>query len=484
MPLEHESVLHFIDGRFVEPSAGNFLDNVDPATGQVYGRVAAGNAKDVDLALKSASKAFPGWAVLSQEERSRILLKIADLIERDLEQFARAECVDTGKPLTVARTVDIPRAIKNFRFFANLALHSSNDMHSGEGSFNYTLRKPHGVVGLISPWNLPLYLLSWKIAPALATGNTAIAKPSELTPMTANLLAGLLNEAGLPPGVLNIVHGLGPDVGHAITGHPDIKAISFTGGTATGRAIAERAAPQFKRLSLELGGKNPTIVFADADFEEAVDGCVRAAFSNQGEICLCGSRIYVEESKYDEFLEALVERVKQLKIGDPLEESTDQGALISQAHRDKVLSYINSAKEEGGTVHVGGEIPDPVSDRCRDGYFLNPAVISGLDSSCTINQEEVFGPVATVMPFSSVDDVIQQANGTPYGLAASIWTSDLRRAHHVAANIDCGIIWINCWMVRDLRTPFGGMKQSGVGREGGVDALRFFTEAKNVCVKF
>jgi aminomuconate-semialdehyde/2-hydroxymuconate-6-semialdehyde dehydrogenase len=476
---------NFIDGRHVEPASGQYLDNTEPATGKVYSQVADSDGRDVDLAVQAAVRAFPGWSRTPAAERSRILLDVAQRIEADLERLARAESVDSGKPLRLARAVDIPRAASNFRFFATAVLHFHSEAYRTDTlALNYTLRQPRGVAGLISPWNLPLYLFTWKVAPALATGNTAVAKPSELTPMTAHLLADVCREAGLPPGVLNIVHGQGSKVGAAVVTHPAVRTISFTGGTATGAEIARTAAPLFKKVTLELGGKNPNIVFADADLDEVLKTSLRSAFDNQGEICLCGSRLLVEESIYPQFVERFVAAASRLKVGDPLEADTDQGALISRQHRDKVTSYLRLAKDEGGRILCGGDVPPALNERCRDGYFLRPAVITGLDVNCRVNQEEIFGPVATVIPFRGEDEVIRYANATPYGLAASLWTRDLGRAHRVAEKIESGTVWVNCWMLRDLRTPFGGVKSSGVGREGGEEALRFFTEPKTVCVKY
>lgn len=475
---------NYVGGELVPPIDGEYLDNIDPATGEVYSSIPDSGRDDVERAVIAASNAFPAWSRTPAAERSRMLLAIADLIEDNLEELALAECVDTGKPLALARAVDIPRAIANFRFFATAILHFNSESHRTDGvALNYTLRDPSGVAGLISPWNLPLYLLSWKIAPALASGNTAVAKPSEITPMTAFRLSELCVEAGLPPGVLNIVHGTGPKAGAAIVDHPGIKAISFTGSTATGAEIARRAAPRFVKLSLEMGGKNPNIVFADADLDEVLATSIRSSFSNQGQICLCGSRILVEESIYPEFLDRFVAETRRLKVGDPLEPDSDQGAIVSRAQLEKVRHYVDLAREDGGSILAGGAEPADVPERCRNGYFFQPTVIADLDPSCRVNQEEIFGPVVTVIPFSDEAQAVEYANGTEYGLAASIWTQNLSRAHRVAEQVESGIIWVNCWMLRDLRTPFGGMKNSGVGREGGDEALRFFTEPKNVCVK-
>jgi aminomuconate-semialdehyde/2-hydroxymuconate-6-semialdehyde dehydrogenase len=478
-----EKLLNYIGGELRPPLGNTYIDNYNPAEGKVYSLIPDSSSEDVEEAVRAAERAFPAWSEMPVDKRSAILQRMADLIDRDFEGLVTAESVDSGKPVSLARTMDIPRASANLRFFATAALHFASEAHlTGTEAVNYTIRQPLGVVGCISPWNLPLYLFTWKIAPALAAGNTAVAKPSELTPMTAYLLGKLCIEAGLPPGVLNIVHGLGPKAGQALVAHPGTKAISFTGGTVTGRTIASTAAPMFKKLSLELGGKNPNLVFADCDKEEAIDTSVRSAFSNQGEICLCGSRIFVERSFYKEFLDEFVSRVKKLAVGDPSDDQTRIGALVSESHMNKVLGYLRLAVEEGGTVLCGGKRIAP-SGRCANGYFVEPTVITGLPHTCRTNQEEIFGPVVTVMPFDAEEEAIQYANSTPYGLAATVWTSNLKRAHRVAAGLQCGIIWINCWLHRDLRTPFGGMKQSGVGREGGWEALRFFTEAKNVCVK-
>src|SRR5438270_3038267 len=439
MPTESVKIPDFIDGQFVEPVGGKYLDNIEPATGKPYSFVPDSDARDVDLAVAAADKAFPSWSKTATAARSRILLRIAELIERDLEKLARAESIDTGKPLSLARTLDIPRAASNFRFFATAILHTENEAHVTDGvAFNYTLRQPRGIAGLISPWNLPLYLLSWKIAPAIAVGNTAIAKPSELTPMTAYMLCEIAREAGLPNGVLNVVHGTGPNVGAAITAHPKINTISFTGGTVTGKKVAEAAAPLFKKVSLEPGGKNPNIIFADADLDAAIAGSVRSSFANQGQICLCGSRVFVERSAYKDFVDRFIDKASQLKIGDPLDEKTEQGAIVNKAQVDKIKFYVDLAQKEGGKIALGGKAADSINDRCREGYFFPPTVIVDLPVACRTNREEIFGPVVTITPFDNEEEVIGYANDTDYGLASSVWTQNLNRAHRVAEKIHTG----------------------------------------------
>ncbi|PYS89792.1 MAG: 2-hydroxymuconic semialdehyde dehydrogenase [Acidobacteria bacterium] len=474
---------NYIGGKLFGPSSGQYLNNFDPATGSVYSQLPDSDERDVQSAVDAARAAFPSWSMTPADERFEILMRLVGLIERDLESLALAESVDNGKTVAIAKRLDIPRAASNFRFYATAAMHTFDESHETTGqAINYTLRHPLGVVGCISPWNLPLYLFTWKIAPAIAAGCTVVAKPSEVTPMTAYLFSKLCIEAGLPAGVLNIVHGTGPKVGSAIVSHKDVKAISFTGGTKTGESIARVAAPMFKKLSLELGGKNPNIIFADCNYDEMLAETRRAAFANQGEICLCGSRIFVERPIYEQFKRDFVEQVSTLKVGDPLEADTDVGAIVSKQHFDKIMSYIELARAEGGTILTGGEQVH-LDGRCSDGWFVEPTIIEGLSYDCRTNQEEIFGPVATIMPFDTEDEVLAYANSVRYGLSSTIWTENLSRAHRMAAKIETGIVWINCWLLRDLRTPFGGMKNSGVGREGGFEALKFFTEEKNVCVK-
>lgn len=479
-----QKILNYINGGLVEPASKKYIDNHEPATGAAYSLCPDSDEADVQMAVAAAKAAFPAWSNMPNEKRSQIMLRIADLIEKKLDVFAKAETIDQGKPLWLSTNGEIPRAISNMRFFGTAIMHYASEAHAmGDHAINYTLRTPIGVVGCISPWNLPLYLFTWKIAPALAAGNCVVAKPSEITPMTAFLLSEICIEAGLPKGVLNIVHGLGTKVGSSITTHPEIKAISFTGGTKTGAEIARVAAPMFKKLSLELGGKNPNIIFADCDFDKMINETVRSSFLNQGEICLCGSRIFIERPIYEKFKKAFLEKVKQeLIVGDPLEANTKTGAIVSKQHFEKVLSYIELAKQEDGKILCGGNVVKPIG-RCANGWFIEPTIIEGLTHDCRTNQEEIFGPVVTITPFDTEEEVLEMANSTEYGLASVVWTENLTRAHRVAAQIKAGIVWINCWLLRDLRTPFGGVKSSGVGREGGWEALRFFTEVKNVCVK-
>ena len=490
---------NYIGGEFLAPVSGKYLDNYNPATGAVYSLIPDSDERDVAQAVEAAKEAFPAWSRMSAEARHDVLMRVSALIERDLDALAEAESIDNGKPKTLAKTVDIPRAVANFKFYATAAMHTASEAHETVGqAINYTLRQPLGVAGCISPWNLPLYLFTWKIAPALAAGCTVVAKPSEITPMTAYLLSKLCAEAGLPEGVLNIVHGLGAKAGGAIVTHKDVKAISFTGGTRTGEWIAREAAPRFKKLSLELGGKNPNIIFADCNYEEMLETTVRSSFSNQGQICLCGSRVFVERPLYEKFKTDFIERVSRLKIGDPLDAATDIGAVVSKQHLEKVLSYIELAKEEGGKILCGGKSVDLSNEAYNlkiqnpkskiqhpklTGWFIEPTVIENLAFDCRTNQEEIFGAVVTIQPFDSEEEVLRYANSVEYGLSATVWTENLSRAHRVAERVESGIVWVNCWLLRDLRTPFGGMKNSGVGREGGFEALRFFTEEKNVCVK-
>ncbi len=476
-------IKNYIGGKLQASLKGKTMHNMEPATGKQYGTIPDSDSSDVEAAVKAAEEAFPSWSALTDTERGRFLLKIAELIRKNHDKLAEAESLDNGKPLWLAKKVDIRRAEENFEFFGTGIMHFASESHRMADGVNYTLRKPIGVVGCISPWNLPLYLFTWKIAPALAAGNTVVAKPSEVTPYTAYLLSELCLEAGLPAGVLNIVHGTGPETGAAIVSHPSTKAISFTGSTRAGKEIAKVAAPMFKKLSLELGGKNPNIIFADCDFDKALNTTVSSSFANQGQICLCGSRVFIERPIYEKFRDAFVEKVKRLKVGDPMLDDSKQGAVVSQMHYEKVLSYIALAKEEGGKILAGGEALHP-EGRCKDGWFIAPTIIENLQYNDRCNMEEIFGPVVTLTPFDTIDEVLMMANATEYGLSSTIWTSNLNTANKMAEEIKAGIVWINCWLKRDLRTPFGGVKSSGVGREGGWEALRFFTEPKNVCIEY
>ena len=478
------NIKNYINGEYVNPVSDSWIDNYNPSNGEIYGQIPNSINEDVENGYKAAKNAFLSWSETSLDERSKIMSKIAQLITEKLPELAAAEAKDNGKPLHVAKSIDIPRAAANFQFFANAITQFASEAHEsvGHNAINFTLRQPIGVVGCISPWNLPLYLFTWKIAPAIAAGNCVVAKPSEITPMTAYLLGEILTEAGLPKGVLNIVHGLGTTTGQAIVAHPGIKAISFTGGTQTGAHIAKVAAPMFKKLSLELGGKNPAIIFADCDYDEMLQTTVRSSFANQGQICLCGSRIFVEASMYQKFKTDFIAAVSKLKVGNPFDTSTDIGALVSRPHLEKVKTYIDNAAQYGGKVIFGGATVSV--DNSEDGYYLEPTIIEVQDNSCTLNQEEIFGPVVTIMPFNDENEVLAMANDVSYGLSATLWTNDLKRTMRVSKQIQAGIVWVNTWLLRDLRTPFGGVKNSGVGREGGFEALRFFTEPKNICIKY
>lgn len=477
-------IQNFINGQFQNPLEDQWLDNYVPASGEVYSQIPNSTDADIELAYAAAAKAFTSWSQTDVNLRSKILTKIADLLDKQLDIFANAESRDNGKPLSLAETIDIPRAASNFRFYAHAITQFSSESHEsiGQNAINYTLRKPLGVVACISPWNLPLYLFTWKIAPALAAGNCVIAKPSEITPMTAFLLGEICNAAGLPPGVLNIVHGSGQSTGQALIEHPGVKAISFTGGTETGLHIAKQAASQLKKVSLELGGKNPNIIFADCDYEKMLATSIRSSFSNQGQICLCGSRILVEKSIYEKFKKDFVARTNKLKVAHPDQADADLGAVVSEQHLHKVLSYIELAKKGEGKILCGGE--RVIVKGSEGGYYLQPTVIEIDSLDCRLNQEEIFGPVVTIMPFTNEDEALQMANSTAYGLSASVWTNNLKRTMKFTQQLDAGIVWVNTWMLRDLRTPFGGVKASGMGREGGLEALRFFTETKNICIQY
>lgn len=474
--------LHFIDGQFVPSLNGTIFDNINPATEEKLGIVAEGGAPEVDLAVKAARRALSGpWKTMTANDRIAVLRRIGDLIIQRNDELARLESLDTGKPSWLSGSIDIPRSAYNFHFFSDYIRTITTEATQMDNvALNYAIRVPVGVVGLINPWNLPLLLLTWKLAPALAAGNTVVIKPAELTPMTATVLAEICRDAGLPNGVLNVVHGFGPDsAGAALVEHPDVNAISFTGETTTGKVIMASAAKTLKRLSYELGGKNPNVIFADSNLDEVIETTMKSSFINQGEVCLCGSRIYVERPAYETFINKFVAKTKELVVGDPFDAKTKVGSLISQEHYERVTSYISLALEEGGTIETGGKRPEGLNK----GYFLEPTIITGLTRDCRVVKEEIFGPVVTVIPFDTEEEVLEQVNDTHYGLSASVWTNDLRRAHRVAAEIEAGIVWVNTWFLRDLRTPFGGMKQSGIGREGGLHSFEFYSELKNICIK-
>jgi len=478
-----QKIQNYINGELIAPLSGDYINNVSPVNGEIYSLIPDSDSKDIDIAVTSAQNAFITWSKLSKKKRYDHIMHLADIIEEYFDELVEAESKDNGKPEWLARSVDIPRSSENFRFFATASLHFDSEIHEMDGkAINYTLRQPIGVAGCISPWNLPIYLLTWKIAPALAAGNTVVAKPSEITPMTAYIFSKICKKAEFPQGVINIVHGYGNKVGDALSKHPDVPIISFTGGTATGEKIAATAAPMFKKISLELGGKNPNIIFEDADFDNAVKMSTKAAFSNQGQICLCGSRLFVQESIYDKFKDAIIKETNELKVGNPKETDSNLGAIVSKPHMEKILSCIERAKQEGGKILTGGNRVI-LDGELKNGYYIEPTIIEGLSVDSQTNREEIFGPVVSMIPFKTEEEVIAMANCTKYGLSASLFSDDISRAHRVAAAIDSGVVWINTWMLRDLRIPFGGMKSSGVGREGGFKSLQFFTESKNVCIK-
>ncbi len=479
----------FINGEYVDASIGATFEDINPVNGQVIARVSEANVDDVDRAVQAAKRAMSGeWGKMGTNARLDLLSRVADRIMDRFDEFLEAEIADTGKPVSWAKAIDVPRGAANFRLFANLVRNVPNesyqtDTEDGFGALNYAIRVPLGVVGVICPWNLPLLLMTWKVAPALACGNTVVVKPSEETPGTATLLGEVMNEVGVPAGVYNVVHGFGPgSAGEALTQHPDVAAITFTGESQTGAAIMKRVADGVKPVSFELGGKNPALVFADADFSAAVSGVARSTFANCGQVCLCSERVYVERSIFDRFVEALTDRAGKLKMGDPFQGSTTMGPLISKEHREKVLGYYELAREEGGTVVTGGGVPE-LEDPYSNGSFVQPTILTGLSENARVVKEEVFGPVCHVQPFDSEEEALAMANDTEYGLCAALWTQNLSRAHRLAAQIDVGITWINSWLLRDLRTPFGGTGISGIGREGGIHSVNFYSELRNVCVK-
>jgi len=471
---------HWINGKYVPTKNGKTFDNINPATEEVIGTVALGGAEEVNEAVVVAKKALKGeWGSLPLRKRSAILRKIGDLILERKDELAMLETLDTGKPLWMSKTIDIERAAFNFHFFADYMISAQDEaFHQDDIAIHYTKRKPLGVVGLINPWNLPLLLMTWKLAPALAAGNTVVMKPSEVTPMTATVLAEITKEAGLPDGVVNLVNGFG-EAGAALSNNPDVSGIAFTGETVTGSAIMKASAPTLKKLSFELGGKNPNVIFADADLDDAVTTTIRSSFQNQGEVCLCGSRIYVERPIYEEFVAKLVAKTKKLKVGDPLDDTSNMGSVVSEEHFNKVLSYLELAKEEGGKFEVGGGKVEGI----EKGFFIEPTIITGLGDNARCVREEIFGPVVTIQPFDTEEEVLEKVNDTNYGLSATVWTTNLKKAHTFAGKIEAGIVWINTWFLRDLRTPFGGMKHSGIGREGGHNSIEFYTETTNITVK-
>lgn len=472
---------NYISGEFIEPETGEWLENFSPATGKIIALVPKSGQNDINMAVESAIQALPSWSALTNVDRANWLDKIADKLETKYEEIAELESKDTGKPISLAREVDAYRSVKNFRFFANMIRNLNEESYEMEDATNRVIYKPVGVGALITPWNLPLYLLSWKVAPAIGMGNTVVCKPSEMTPLTADLLMKTIDEIGLPKGVVNLVHGDGMGAGSPLVSHENVSLVSFTGGTSTGSIVAKSAASSFKKLSLELGGKNSSIIFDDCNLENTVKGVVRSGFLNQGQVCLCGSRILVQEKIYDEFVKKFVSEVQNMKIGDPSDENTKLGALISPEHLSKVEEYIKIAKDEGGTVLTGGYPNLP--KEFKNGNWISPTVIADLDVNSRCSTEEIFGPVVTIHKFSNEKEAIEIANNTRYGLAGSIWTNDLEKANRVAESIHTGMIWINTWLHRDLRVPFGGVKDSGVGREGGKWSLSFFSEAMNICIK-
>lgn len=478
-----QQLKNYIDGQFVAPKSGRYLDNFDPSTGQVYSQLPDSEAIDAILAVQVANKAFAKWSQTSTKERAQFLIKIADKIEARIDEFVKAESRDMGKPEWLAREVDLPRAIYNFRYFAALIQGDSTLATQVEGkAVEYTIRQPHGVTALIGPWNMPLYTLTFKIAPSLAVGNVAICKPSEYSPMTAHMLAEVFSEVGLPPGVCNIIFGKGNPVGTTLVQHPGVPMISFTGGTATAEEIQRKAGPMFKRLSLELGGKNANIVFKDADIEKAVSGSLRAAFLNSGQICLCGSRLMIQADIYNEFMAEFRKQAMALKVGDPTDKQTFMGPLVSSEHRNKVMQAIEQAKKEDGKITSGGAVPQNLSSKFKDGYFLQPTIIEDLTNCSDLWQREIFGPVVTTMSFKYAHEAVKWANTSPYGLVASIWTQDVTRAHKLALDLQVGTVWVNTWGLRDVRMPFGGFKSSGIGREGGEESLKTYSETKTICV--
>ena len=482
-------VKHFINGHYVGSASGSVFDNINPANGKVISQVHEAGREEVDAAVKAARAALHGpWGRMTLDERTRILHKVADGINARFEEFLEAECRDTGKPRSMASHIDIPRGAANFKVFADMVKNVPTESFEmatpdGTGALNYAVRRPKGVIGVISPWNLPLLLMTWKVGPALACGNTVVVKPSEETPTTTALLGEVMNEAGVPEGVYNVVHGFGGDsAGAFLTEHPDVDGFTFTGETTTGEVIMKSAARGIRDISLELGGKNAGLVFADCDMDKAIEGTMRSAFANCGQVCLGTERVYVERPIFEEFVARLKTAVEGLKIGPPEDEASNLGPLVSHKHRDKVMSYYQQAVEDGATVVTGGGVPE-MPGELAGGAWVQPTIWTGLSDDSTVVTDEIFGPCCHIRPFDTEDEAIALANSLPYGLASAIWTENVSRAHRVAGQVEAGIVWVNSWFLRDLRTPFGGSKQSGIGREGGVHSLEFYTEMKNVCIK-
>jgi len=482
-------IQNFIDGAYTEGSLGKTFEDRTPVDNSLIGMVHEAGEAEIDAAVRAARRALQGpWGRMSGEERGAVLHKVADGINARFDEFLKSEIADTGKPMTLASHIDIPRGAANFKVFADLMKNVGTEAFElatpdGAGAINYAVRKPKGVIAVICPWNLPLLLMTWKVGPALAAGNAVVVKPSEETPTTATLLGEVMNDAGVPPGVYNVVHGFGPDsAGELLTRHPGVDAITFTGETRTGTAIMQQAAVGVRDVSFELGGKNPALVFADCDFDKMIEGMTRAVFANCGQVCLNTERVYVERPIFERFVDTMKAQAEGFRRGDPLDKATTQGPLISQEHREKVLSYYQRAAKEGAEVITGGGIPE-MADGYGEGSWIEPTIWTGLPESSAIVREEIFGPCCHVQPFDDEDEAVAMANDSPYGLATSIWTDDLSRGNRVARRVDVGITWVNCWFLRDLRTPFGGAKQSGIGREGGVHSLEFYTELSNVCVK-
>ena len=475
-------ISNYINGQ-LENNSSNFIDVFNPSIGKVYAQCQDSSKKDLNKAIKSSENSFLEWSNKKQQDRSDFLFLIADLIEDRLDEFAEAESIDNGKPYTLSKSLDIPRSIKNLRFFAKIALEVEDPIYHQKDIISHILREPIGIVGTISPWNLPLYLFTWKIAPALVSGNCVIAKPSEITPYSAYLFSKVCMEAQLPPGVLNILHGRGELIGSEIVKHKKIKAISFTGGTKTGKKIAKETSKKMKKISLEMGGKNPVIIFDDCDYSKMINSILKSSFLNQGQICLAGSRIYIQDTIYEKFKKDFLIRIKKMKIGNPFKKNIDQGAIVSLQHLNKLKKYVEYAKNQQGKILIGGEKPD-IKGKCSSGWYFYPTVIEDLPQDSNLNQDEIFGPIVTISKFSSNEEVVKMANNTDYGLAAIIWTENLIKANKLSKVLESGLVWINCWLERDLRTPFGGIKNSGFGKEGGKYALDFFTEPKNVCIKY